>query len=70
MLIEPDVSGVEIVLVGSFNPPIFHPEWFAKYGIINSAEKDAAEIELIHREFAFFRMEWLSCPRRTSALHS
>ncbi|MGA3085272.1 MAG: hypothetical protein ABSE95_10800 [Thermodesulfobacteriota bacterium] len=60
MLIEPEISGVSIVLLGSFNPPIFHPEWFAKYGLINDKEKEAAEIAIIHREIAMFRMEWLS----------
>jgi hypothetical protein len=60
MRIEPEISGVSIVLLGSFNPPIFHPEWFAKYGLITDKEKEAAEIAIIHREIAMFRMDWLS----------
>jgi len=60
MRIEPEISGVSIVLVGSFNPPIFHPEWFAKHSLISDKEKEAAEIAIIHREIAMFRMEWLT----------
>ena len=29
MLIEPEISTCSIVLVGRFNPAIFHPSWFA-----------------------------------------
>ncbi len=60
MRIEPEVSDASIVLVGNFNPPIFHPEWFARNGLIRDEEKEAAEIELIHHELTLFRMEWLS----------
>lgn len=60
MRIDPDNSTVIIVLVGSFNPSIFHPEWFARHGLLTEQEKAAANIELIHREISLFRMEWLS----------
>ena len=60
MRIEPEISSVSIVLVGSFNPPIFHPEWFASHRLISDREREAAEVEIIHREIALFRMEWLS----------
>jgi hypothetical protein len=60
MRIEPEISSVNIVLVGSFNPPIFHPEWFARNGLISDKEKQAAEVEIIHQAIALFRMEWLS----------
>jgi len=62
MRIEPDNSTVTIVLVGSFNPVIFHPEWFARHGLLTEQEKNTAidSVELIHREINSFRMEWLS----------
>jgi hypothetical protein len=60
MRIEPEISGVSIVLVGSFNPPIFHPEWFSKHSLISEKEREAAAVAIIHREIAMFRMEWLS----------
>lgn len=37
----PEAEGLDVVLVGSFNPAIFHPEWFFRQGII--AEQDAKE---------------------------
>lgn len=37
----PEAEGLDVVLVGSFNPAIFHPDWFLRQGII--AEQDAKE---------------------------
>ena len=37
----PEAEGLDVVLVGSFNPAIFHPEWFFRQGII--AEQDAKD---------------------------
>jgi len=37
----PEAEGLDVVLVGSFNPAIFHPEWFFRQGIV--AEQDAKE---------------------------
>lgn len=39
----PDAEQVSIVLVGSLNPGIFHPEWFRRQGILLPQE---AEFEL------------------------
>ena len=40
----PEAEGLEVVLVGSFNPAIFHPEWFFRQGLI--AEQDAQEAKI------------------------
>jgi hypothetical protein len=40
----PEAEGLAIVLVGSVNPAIFHPEWFFRQGII--AEQDAKEAKV------------------------
>ena len=55
-----EISDVAIVLVGSLNPPIFHPQWFAGNGLIEQKEAEAAEIEVIHKEISIFRMDWLA----------
>ena len=34
MRIEPEISGVQVVLVGDFNPAIFTPAWFALYRLL------------------------------------
>jgi hypothetical protein len=57
---EPERSAVSCVLVGSFNPVIFHPAWFVANGLLESMEIDAAEIKLVHPEFSAFSTEWLS----------
>ena len=40
----PEAEGLDVVLVGSFNPAIFHPEWFFRQGLI--AEQDALEAKI------------------------
>lgn len=50
---------VSIVLVGNFNPAIFHPAWLAAKELIRESEATAANIEIIHPEVAQFRAGWL-----------
>jgi hypothetical protein len=39
----PEAEGLEVVVVGSFNPAIFHPEWFLRQDLIGDQDaKDAA----------------------------
>jgi hypothetical protein len=56
---KPEIEGVGIVLVGSFNPTIFQPSWFAAENLIREEEEQAAKIELIHRQVAIFSLDWL-----------
>lgn len=48
-----------IVLVGSFNPKIFHPAWFAAEGLIGKKEAEEADIQIIHQDMAIFQLNWL-----------
>jgi len=59
---EPDASvdEVTVVLIGDFNPKIFHPMWFAHHRILREAEADDATIEVIHADVASFTTEWLT----------
>lgn len=52
-----EVSGGSIVLVGSFNPKIFQPEWFGRQKLLPQGEVDLAEIKLIHPQFCQFDTE-------------
>jgi hypothetical protein len=54
---DPEFQGMHVVLVGAFNPSIFHPVWFASEGLIRGGEADTAEIEIIHPDLAIFAME-------------
>ena len=44
-------------MAGSFNPRIFHPEWFSRAEVIRPEERDAATVEIIHAEIASIRFE-------------
>ena len=60
MRIEPEIDGVSVVLVGSFNPAILTPAWFALHGLLPQATADSAELGVAHPEVTQFRAEWLS----------
>jgi hypothetical protein len=45
--IEPEISGVAIVLRGNFNPSIFQPFWMAQQELITDEAAAAATISVI-----------------------
>lgn len=53
---DPASRILNIVFVGSFNPAIFSPMWFAAKNIISEKEALDARIELIHPEFSRFEV--------------
>ncbi len=59
MRIEPEISGVSVVLLGSFNPAIFAPAWFALHGILPRRVADNADLQVVHKQQAMFSTEWL-----------
>jgi len=52
-----EIAGSSIVLVGSFNPAIFQPQWFAKQELLPQAEADNANVEIIHPQVCQFDTE-------------
>lgn len=54
---EPEISGTNIVLIGSFNPKIFQPEWFLRQNLLPTSEAEAADIKVVHPEICFFETE-------------
>jgi hypothetical protein len=60
---RPDLAGSQIVLLGSFNPSIFHPSWFARQSLMTDAETDVsgasggAKIQVIHPQVCSFETE-------------
>lgn len=48
-----------IVLLGSFNPGIFHPAWFQKHELLPEIEAETAKIEVISNDIAIFTVAWL-----------
>jgi hypothetical protein len=55
--LTPEISGSTIVLLGSFNPKIFQPEWFARQQLLPQTEADASEIKLIVPQVSHFETE-------------
>ncbi|MDE2741113.1 MAG: hypothetical protein OXI58_05965 [Gemmatimonadota bacterium] len=59
MRIEPEISGVNVVLLGDFNPAIFTPAWFALHGLLPESVADSAELHVAHQQGTEFVAEWL-----------
>lgn len=55
---EAEIEGMTIVLLGSFNPTIFQPAWFASEGLIARDLSDAAEVGIVHRQIVAFTAGW------------
>jgi hypothetical protein len=52
--------GVNIQVLGHWNPVILTPRWFADGDLLPREEADAAKVELIHTEIAQFETDWFS----------
>lgn len=59
MRIEPEISGVAVVLLGDFNPAIFTPAWFVMHGLLPKAAADNADLQVAHRQVTAFSTDWL-----------
>lgn len=44
---EPEITGASVVLVGSFNPAIFQPQWFASQNLLSKSEAESATVKVI-----------------------
>ena len=59
MRIEPEISGVGVVLLGDFNPAVFTPAWFALHGLLPERAAENAELQIAHPQVTKFSTEWL-----------
>ena len=59
MRIEPEIDGVSVILVGSFNPAIFTPAWFDLHGLLLDPIADSADIAVAHKQMTMFSADWL-----------
>ena len=59
MQIDPEFSGVSVVLLGSFNPAIFTPAWFALHELLPKSAAENAELQVAHPGLTVFSTEWL-----------
>jgi hypothetical protein len=56
---EYEQSNASIVLLGNFNPSIFSPAWFARYGLLTDEQVAAAEVTVVHPEVSIFTADWV-----------
>ena len=54
----PEIENASIVLIGSFNPAILHPEWLAHQSLIRPEEAKQAEVEVVSRQLTVIRLSW------------
>lgn len=52
----PEAEALDLVMVGSFNPAIFHPEWFLRQGLIVEAEAQQAQVAEVSAEVTFLQL--------------
>jgi hypothetical protein len=55
-----DTEEASIVLVGSLNPAIFHPEWLLRNDLITQDDLKGANTEIVHRDLSKFSLDWLT----------
>ncbi len=58
-IIKSEIDGHTIVFVGSFNPQIFQPAWFASQNLLKKEEAEGAKIDIVSRELVIFSTDWL-----------
>jgi hypothetical protein len=54
----PEIESAAIVMLGSFNPAIFQPQWLGVRKLIRAEEAENAKITVIQSELADFSTEW------------
>lgn len=62
MRIEPEIDGIDIVLVGDFNPTVFTLAWFALHEFLPKPAADGAKVDTIHPQLTAFSFDWLRLP--------
>jgi hypothetical protein len=55
-----ELEGLRVVVLGSFNPAIFHPSWLSMNNLLRSEEAEEAKVEIISSEATVFTASWCS----------
>ncbi len=59
MVIPIDEQAASIVVLGHFNPSIFHPAWLAAHGLIGEREAEQSKIDFATDAASVFHTDWL-----------
>lgn len=54
----PELDGTSLVLVGAFNPRIFHPSWFVRNNLLPEGVEATANVEIINNDLCAFEADW------------
>lgn len=54
----PEHDGTSVVLLGSFNPKIFQPAWFAAQKLLPPEEGTEANVQVIGNDVCLFETDW------------
>jgi hypothetical protein len=65
-----DIYRASIVLLGRFNPVIFHPAWFARYGLLRDQEADNVTGVQVTEQGTKFKIEWCEIEVVTERFHA
>ena len=57
---QSDRQRMSIVALGSFNPAIFHPVWFARHKLIRDAEAEESKLKVMCPEITVVESEWFA----------
>jgi hypothetical protein len=58
MVQVPEIEAASIVVLGTFNPAIFHPLWFKVNNLIRPEEVESAKLEVTHPQISIFSLDW------------
>jgi hypothetical protein len=53
-----EYDNVSVVILGKFNPAIFHPQWFARFNLLGPTETEGAKLEVSHPDISLFTAGW------------
>ena len=59
MRIEPELSEVEVIVLGDFDPALFIPDWFVRHGLLPEPAAGEAGVSLIAPPVTEFTFDWL-----------
>src|SRR5690348_2318983 len=53
--LRPEIEEISVVVLGSFAPQMFHPEWFLRHGLVR--EKATWDVKVVHPELTSFEID-------------
>jgi len=55
----PEIRTLGIVLIGAFNPKIFHPYWMKSVELLTDTEAGDSDVEISNNDISVFATDWM-----------